>query len=45
VAKAVYNHPHTRATMEALRAAPVFRRLCGLAVIALFADHLLKLIN
>jgi len=29
VAKAVYNHPHTRATMEALRAAPVFRRLCG----------------
>ena len=29
VAKAVYNHPHTRATIEALRAAPVFRRLCG----------------
>jgi hypothetical protein len=30
VAKAVYNHPHTRATIEALRAAPVFRRICGL---------------
>ena len=29
VAKAVYNHPHTRATMEALRASPVFRRICG----------------
>jgi Transposase domain (DUF772)/Transposase DDE domain len=29
VAKAVYNHPHTRATIEALRAAPVFRRICG----------------
>lgn len=29
VAKAVYNHPHTRATIEALRATPVFRRLCG----------------
>jgi Transposase domain (DUF772)/Transposase DDE domain len=29
VAKAVYNHPHTRATMEALRGSPVFRRLCG----------------
>jgi hypothetical protein len=29
VGKAVYNHPHTRATIEALRAAPVFRRLCG----------------
>ncbi|HZK14833.1 MAG TPA: transposase [Desulfobaccales bacterium] len=28
VAKAVYNHPHTRATMEALRGSPVFRRLC-----------------
>ncbi|HZK13659.1 MAG TPA: transposase, partial [Desulfobaccales bacterium] len=26
---AVYNHPHTRATMEALRGSPVFRRLCG----------------
>ena len=30
VAKAVYNHPHTLATMEALRGSPVFRRLCGL---------------
>ena len=29
VAKAVYNHPKTRATIEALRAAPIFRRLCG----------------
>ena len=29
MAKAVYNHPHTRATMEALRGSPVFRRLCG----------------
>jgi hypothetical protein len=29
VGKAVYNHPHTRATIEALRAMPVFRRLCG----------------
>jgi hypothetical protein len=29
VAKAVYNHPHNRATMEALRGSPVFRRLCG----------------
>jgi hypothetical protein len=29
VAKAVYNHPHTRATREALRGSPVFRRLCG----------------
>jgi hypothetical protein len=29
VAKAVYNQPHTRATMEALRGSPVFRRLCG----------------
>jgi hypothetical protein len=29
VAKAVYNHPHTRATLEALRASPVLRRLCG----------------
>ena len=34
VAKAVYNHPHTRATMEALRAAPVFRRLCGFVRLA-----------
>jgi hypothetical protein len=30
VGKAVYNHPHTRATIEALRASPVFRRICGL---------------
>jgi len=29
VGKAVYHHPHTRATIEALRASPVFRRLCG----------------
>jgi hypothetical protein len=29
VAKAVYNHSHTRATIEALRASPVFRRICG----------------
>jgi len=29
VAKAVYNHPHTRATLEALRGSPVLRRLCG----------------
>ena len=29
VGKAVYNQPHTRATIEAWRAAPVFRRLCG----------------
>ena len=29
VGKAVYNHPHTRATIEALRAAPVCRRICG----------------
>jgi len=29
VGKAVYNHPHTRATIEALRASPVFRRICG----------------
>ncbi|MDP3185275.1 MAG: transposase [Anaerolineales bacterium] len=29
VAKAVYNHPHTRSTIEALRTAPVFRRICG----------------
>ena len=29
VGKAVYNHPTTRATIEALRASPVFRRLCG----------------
>jgi hypothetical protein len=29
VGKAVYNHPHTRATIEALHASPVFRRICG----------------
>jgi hypothetical protein len=29
VGKAVYNHPHTRATIAALRASPVFRRICG----------------
>jgi len=29
VGKAVYNHPHTRATIEALRATPAFRRICG----------------
>jgi hypothetical protein len=29
VGKAVYNHPNTRATIEALRVAPVFRRICG----------------
>jgi len=29
VAKAVYQHPHTRATLEALRASPVLRRICG----------------
>jgi hypothetical protein len=30
VAKAVYNHPTTGATIEALKASPVFRRICGL---------------
>jgi len=29
VGKAVYNHPTTRATLEALRASPIFRRVCG----------------
>lgn len=29
VGKAVYNHPHTRATIEALRGSPGFRRICG----------------
>jgi hypothetical protein len=29
VGKAVYHHPHTRATIEALRTTPVFRRICG----------------
>jgi hypothetical protein len=31
VAKAVSNHPHTRATIEALRTSPVLRRICGFA--------------
>jgi len=34
VGKAVYNHPHTRATIEALRASPVFRRICGFVGLA-----------
>lgn len=34
VGKAVYNHPHTRATIEALRASPVFRRICGFVGVA-----------
>jgi len=29
VGKTVYNHPHTRATWQALRASPVFRQICG----------------
>jgi len=29
VGKAVYNHPHTRTTIEALRGSPSFRRICG----------------
>jgi hypothetical protein len=29
VGKAVYNHSTTRATIEALRASPTFRRICG----------------
>jgi hypothetical protein len=29
VGKAVYNHPTTRATIEALQASPNFRRICG----------------
>ena len=29
VAKALYNHPHTRATIEALQASPGLRRICG----------------
>ena len=29
VGKAVSNHPHTRAVIEALRASRVFRRICG----------------
>jgi hypothetical protein len=29
VGKAVYNHPNTRATIEAMRPAPVLRRICG----------------
>jgi hypothetical protein len=34
VGKAVYGHPHTRATIEALRSAPVFRRICGFVGLA-----------
>jgi Transposase DDE domain/Transposase domain (DUF772) len=34
VGKAVYNHPHTRATIEALRSSPVFRRICGFVGLA-----------
>ena len=29
VGKAVFNHPHTRASWQALRAEPVFRQICG----------------
>jgi len=29
VGQAVYNHPTTRATLEALQATPNFRRICG----------------
>src|SRR5512147_1565360 len=29
VGKAVYNHRHTRTTIEALRASAVLRRICG----------------
>jgi Transposase DDE domain/Transposase domain (DUF772) len=29
VGKAVYNHPTTRATIEALKSSPNFRRICG----------------
>jgi len=29
VGKAVYNHPTTCATIEALKTSPVFRRICG----------------
>ena len=29
LARAVYNHPTTCATIEALKASPVFRRICG----------------
>jgi hypothetical protein len=29
VGKTVYNHPTTQATLETLRAAPIFRRICG----------------
>ena len=31
VGKAVYNHPTTCATIEALKTSPVFRRICGFA--------------
>lgn len=34
VGKAVYNHPTTRATWQALRASPVFRRICGFVGLA-----------
>jgi len=34
VGKAVYNHPHTRATWQELRSSPVFRRICGFAGLA-----------
>jgi hypothetical protein len=34
VGKAVYNHPHTRATIEALRASPVFGRIRGFVRLA-----------
>ena len=34
VAKAVYNLPTTRATVEALRASPVLRRLCGFVTLS-----------
>lgn len=34
VGKAVYNHPHTRATWQSLRSSPVFRRICGFVGLA-----------
>jgi hypothetical protein len=34
VGKAVYNHPTTRATIEALRGSPNFRRICGFVSLA-----------
>jgi len=45
VAKAVYNHPHPRATIEALRGAQKVGLRLMFGVIALFADQLLKLIS